>query len=421
MRVFKLHFIYSVIEGLILGAFLLNEFIFLKSLKGSNFQLGLLFQFSAVVFLVSAVFNEIIKRCNKRFLLRIVALGTRLPLVLFFFFPTDPEVLTGGTFYHLAFLFIFLFFFLSKPLTYPSINYYLKNNYQPQHFGRLFGYATTSRKVVMFASTFLFGILLDFDPYAFVYIYPLLGILGLVSIYLLTMIDHGNNGRKVIDKPLWSSVGESIKRMYGIIKSNKPYRDFEIGFMLYGLAFMMNKAVAAIFLTQELNLSYTSIAFYQNIYNIMGIIIIPIFGRLLDKLDPRRFGTFTFSALLLYTLLVMLTEYLPFSSQLFGIDLYYVLLGGYLFYGMFSGMVILLWNVGSSYFCEKEVAHDYQSVHLTLVGVRATYSPLIGVWLYELLGFTGVFSLAVFSLILAIGVLQYSLRQRKLIGAAAAA
>ncbi|MBI4647005.1 MAG: hypothetical protein HY738_10555 [Bacteroidia bacterium] len=45
-RTFRLHLSYSLIDGLIFGALLLNEFVFLKSLKGSDYQMGLLFLFN---------------------------------------------------------------------------------------------------------------------------------------------------------------------------------------------------------------------------------------------------------------------------------------------------------------------------------------------------------------------------------------
>ena len=56
-RTFQLHLIYSIIEGIILGVLALNEFVFIKSLKGSNYELGFLFQFSMVVF-IFLVFKE---------------------------------------------------------------------------------------------------------------------------------------------------------------------------------------------------------------------------------------------------------------------------------------------------------------------------------------------------------------------------
>ncbi len=58
-RTFQLHLIYSIIEGIILGVLALNEFVFIKSLRGSNYELGFLFQFSMVVFIFLVFINEL--------------------------------------------------------------------------------------------------------------------------------------------------------------------------------------------------------------------------------------------------------------------------------------------------------------------------------------------------------------------------
>ncbi|MBT5426947.1 MAG: hypothetical protein HOK84_12180, partial [Bacteroidetes bacterium] len=48
-RTFLIHFTYSFIEGIIMGVLVLNEFVLIKSLKGTDYQIGLLFQFSVVL------------------------------------------------------------------------------------------------------------------------------------------------------------------------------------------------------------------------------------------------------------------------------------------------------------------------------------------------------------------------------------
>ena len=106
-RTFRLHLIYSLIEGMIEGVLALNEFVLIKSLHGSNYQIGFLFQFSVIVLIFSVVFNEFLKRiANKKKLIRIVGIFTRLPLLLLFFFPKNLEGITSGMHYHYIFLFI---------------------------------------------------------------------------------------------------------------------------------------------------------------------------------------------------------------------------------------------------------------------------------------------------------------------------
>ena len=57
-RAFKLHLSFTGIEGVIAGVLALNEFVFIKSLKGSNYQLAMLFSFSMVVFLLLFFVNR---------------------------------------------------------------------------------------------------------------------------------------------------------------------------------------------------------------------------------------------------------------------------------------------------------------------------------------------------------------------------
>lgn len=55
---YRLHMIYSGIEGIILGVLVLNEYVFIHSLRGSNYQLAFLFQFTTVIFVFLVFLNE---------------------------------------------------------------------------------------------------------------------------------------------------------------------------------------------------------------------------------------------------------------------------------------------------------------------------------------------------------------------------
>ena len=100
-RTFRLHGLYMAIEGIILGVLALNEFVFIKSLHGSNYQLSFLFQFSMVMFLFLVFINEFIKRIkNRKKMLRIAALLTRLPLLLLIFFPDNVHGIDENQIYH---------------------------------------------------------------------------------------------------------------------------------------------------------------------------------------------------------------------------------------------------------------------------------------------------------------------------------
>jgi len=152
-----------------------------------------------------------------------------------------------------------------------------------------------TNKIVMMATTFVFGWMLDWDPFSFVYVYPAIGVLGIISLFLLSgavKVDYIQSGDESLS--MMDSLRKSFGDMKAIILLNKPYRDFELGFMLYGFSFMLTVSIITVFLVKELNLNYTSIAFYKNSYNVIAILLLPFFGKLIDRVEPRKFAAFTF-------------------------------------------------------------------------------------------------------------------------------
>ena len=409
------HLTYSLIDGTVKGAFILNQFLFIKSLNGSELQLGILFQVSMVVFLLAVLFNGIIKRSkNKGRLVRITALLTRLPLLLFLFFPREySEELPA--LYHYTFLGVFLVFYMAQPIILPVISLVLKQNYSDNNFGYYFGNATTASKAMMLISTFLFGMWLDADAMAFVTIYPVLGALSICSFLLISTIPYTDS--KVVDISIWDSMKESLSRFRAILKDNVPFRQLEIGFMLYGLAWMATEAVITIFYEQVLDLNYSSVSFYKNAYNILAILLLPFFGKLIGKMDPRKFGVICFGSLLLYILFTSLTEFFPQHIELEfqGIKIYYVLVVATIFNGLFQATMPLLWGIGSSYFCKREEAGEYQAVHLSMVGVRASVFPLLGIYFLNQIGFAATYGIGIVSLLAAMLLMVVSVKRHKLL------
>lgn len=413
-RTFRLHMTYSVIEGFILGVLALNEFVFIKSLLGSNYQVGLLFQFSMLVFLLLLFVNEFLRRVkNRRRFLQITGILTRIPLILLMFFPRSHEALSGNSIYHFVFLAIFLIYYLAAPVINPTINLLLRANYKHQNFGRFYSIATSANKIVLLFTTFFYGLLLDFDNFAFTYVFPVVSVLGIVSVFLLAQINYTPPEIISIPENIRQSVKKSVFNMYRLLRSNKPYLHFEISFMFYGVAFMLTSPVMSIFFYDALDLNYSSMAFYKNVYNILAIIILPFFGRILGKIDPRKFAVLTFSSLGMYLFFLMLTQYFPQHIEFQGLKLYFTLIFYVIFHGIFAGTMVLLWNIGSAYFGKVDEADIYQSTHLFLTGVRALFAPIFGIYLLEIRGFTTAFLTAIGFVVVAIAILLWSYSRSK--------
>jgi hypothetical protein len=399
-QTFTLHFAYSVIEGVLAGLIALNEFVFIKSLLGSGIQASLLFQFGTLVFILLIFFNETLSRINNRKgLLRKTAILTRVPLLLLLFFPKSPEALTGDSMAHFAFLLIFLIYYLANPIVFPSINLLLKNSYSHANFGKLFSYATTANRIVMMVTTFAYGWMLDRNPFFFVYAFPAAGILGMVSIYLLTLIPSKETISDNSSQGILHGIKSSIKSMTGVLKKNIPYRHFQTGFMFYGFGFMGSYTVIIIFFEQALGLNYSSVAFYRNAYNLLAIAMLPFFGKLVGVMDPRRFAALSFFSMFVFILSLLLTNYFNSYVDVFNIRIYHTLLIYVFFHGIFAATMALIWSIGSAYFCSPGEAATYQSIHLGLTALRSVFAPVLGVLFFQMWGFTTAFAITMAALL----------------------
>ncbi len=407
--VFKIHLIYSLIEGVILGVLALNEFVFIKSMHGSNLQVGFLFQFSVLVLSLSFLLNEFVSVSkNKPKLLLLVGVVTRLPLLMVAFFPYHNPELFSSSFYHILFLAIFFVYYSANPIIYPLINEALRSDYSHDNFGKLYSYAAMVNKVVMMLVTLFYGLLLDFDDSAYVYIFPVISILGIYSVYLLSKIMVKTNAVDHVAVQLKEVLKNALIKIKTIMKVNKPFKDFEAGFMLYGFAFMGTVGVITIFFDKALSLNYSSVAFYKNAYNLLAIILLPYFGRLIGRIDPRKFAAYTFASLAGYLLFIELTEFFPYYTVILGIKIYPTMIIAIISNGFFAAFMALLWYIGSAYYCKPHEAADYQAVHLTFTGVRSFFAPIVGVIFYELWGFAITFSIGVLLLISAVVLMVWS-------------
>jgi MFS family permease len=408
-NVFNTHLIYSILEGVILGVLALNEFVFIKSMHGSNLQVGFLFQFSVLVLTFSFLLNEWVSRVKKKAkLLMIIGIFTRLPLFLVVFFPYQNPTLYSSSFFHILFLGVFFVYYSANPIIYPLINQSLSSKYSKTNFGKLYSYATMVNKIVMMLVTFLYGLLLDADNGAYVYIFPIISILGIISIFLLSKIAIENINLPVERPGVKEIIITSFHKMRHIMKSNKAFKDFESGFMFYGFAFMGTVGVITIFFDKALSLNYSSVAFYKNAYNLLAIILLPYFGRLIGKIDPRKFAAYTFLSLLGYLFFIQLTEFFPIYYMILGIKVYPTMILAIISNGFFAATMALLWFIGSAYYCKPEDSADYQAVHLTFTGLRSFFAPIIGVVFYELWGFFVTFLIGIVMLAIAVFLMLWS-------------
>jgi len=409
---FKLHLGYTLLDNIVAGVLTLNEFVFLRSLHGSSYQLSFLFQFSVLVFIFLVFISEWLKRVNnKQKLVKLSGFLTRAPLALLLFFPPTSGQLFVEPIFHYIFLSLFLVYYLGNPILFPTINLFLKQQYRHEQFGILYSKATVTGKVLMLLTAFVYGILLDYDPDAYRWVFAVAATAGVVSTWLLSKIEYTELNVQPIKQRFFESVAISVRSMRKIMKDNVPFRHFELGFLFYGFAFMSTVTVMTLFFDKQLGLNYFSVATYKNSYNIIALFLIPFFGRMIGKIDPRKFAAITFASIMLYLLSLSMVVYFPANIMMGDFRLYYGMIPFVLFHSVFAATMSLLWSIGSAYFCKPGEAGEYQSVHLFLTATRAVFAPLLGVLFYEMYGFVFTFCVGAFSLLIAIVAMVWSYKR----------
>ncbi|HBS85078.1 MAG: hypothetical protein A2W91_01190 [Bacteroidetes bacterium GWF2_38_335] len=408
-KVFKLHLFFSTAEGITRGVIALNAFVLLKSLNGTEDQVGYLFTITWGIMVLTVLFNILMKNSkNIKRMLNIMSLITRAPMLLFAFFPLIDN--QGKDLFPHLFLLIFLLYFISQPFFMPVINLALKTNYSKENFGRLFSYSNMVRNGSTLLATLVFGIMLDFNNNAYTIIYPVTGLLGFISIYTLTLIDFKTYDPEV-KGTIYQKLIFHLKKMWQILSKNKPYRDFEIGFVFYGIAFMITDSVIKIFMGEYLKLNYTTLSVYENLRWIFAIGLTPIFARVVDKMDPRKLGIISFLSLAVYILFIGLTQYFDQTFRLFGLEMHITIVISLLFFGVFTATNGILWSIGSAYFCKDKDAADYQSIHMSLTGIRALIFPIIGIEILKNFNYSINFISGIIFLTISCLILYYSMKK----------
>ena len=191
---------------------------------------------------------------------------------------------------------------------------------------------------------------------------------GVLSIVIFVRIPYEDKLYEV-KTTLFNSIKSSFKRMKNIVRFNRPFLHYQIAFMLYGIAYMTTESVIPLFLKEIFDVKYSGLAFYKNTFNIINIILLPVFGHFVDKIDPRKFSAISFGALGFSFVFFLMAYYFQGYFSLICFKVYSMLLLAYIFYGIFAATMGIAWYIGPAYFCSPTEAGDYQAVHLGFTGI----------------------------------------------------
>ncbi len=373
----------ALFNGVIQSLNQTQDIIARKALHALDWQLMLMTMIWPVSNFLSIWWGRVFERsCHKsRYFLLTGVIG-RLTLVYAIWLTTMNE-----------FLVILGLLFASNSVLIPAQNSIYQRNIQVSHRARLFGFSISLGMIVSVGVTFIAGRLLDLHEQSYHWILALTGVSGFVSSYLLSRVRI----QEPITERVCGGVGfrkaffEPITGTLKLLKENKGFAAFERSFSIYGMGFIMMQPIIPIYLVDKLQLSYTTNFLAKGIVSQLGMLLLsPLIGKLHDRTHPFRFISVSFALLMVFPCLIVVSS-LWRGEPVVAVGIVFL---AYLVFGIAMTGVNIAWNMSSIYFAGDQDASIYQSVHVTMTGIRGLIAPVLGFALLRLFNITAVFVVA---------------------------
>ncbi len=289
------------------------------------------------------------------------------------------------------YLILLMLLYSANSILIPAQNSIFQKNIDGSRRAKVYGYTISLSMLVSICITFVAGRVLDSHEQSFRWIMLGTGIAGFISCLVLSRVKQPEPCASTEKIPFRKALTEPLTRSVELLKKNKQFAAFERSFSIYGMGFIMMTPIIPIFLVDILKLSYTANFLSKGILSQAGMLFLsPLLGKLHDRLHPFRFISLSFGTLMFFPLLIIL------SSQFTQVPLVSTILVfvAYLIFGLAMTGINIAWNMSSIYFAGKEDAAMYQSVHVSMTGIRGLIAPVLGLVLMRTLGIRSVFIVA---------------------------
>ena len=370
----------SFFNGAVLSAFSTHDVIAKKALGAYDFQVTFLVMLWPLANLLSIWWGKALeysKRISKFFI--ITAIFGRLILFLMYF-------VKGFSGYFTIMVLVFSF----NSLLSPAQNIILQNKFRKENRGLLFGYTASIITIVMVTVSYISGILLDKNEQFFRIYFIFVGIMGFISMIILSLIKIDKKSLPPTKFSFEKVFIQPITGAFKVLKENKNFAIFQRNFFIYGFAYMILLPAIPKYLVDYLGWDYSKTFIGKSIISQLGILILaPIAGKLHDKKSPAYFTGVVFLILALYPVFLLISSF--YTGQTFAMITVYT---AFALFGIGMAGMVVSWNISSLHFAGTEDVSMYQSVHVTLTGLRGLFFPLIGLFIMKTFGIRMVFTVA---------------------------
>lgn len=261
----------------------------------------------------------------------------------------------------------------------------IKEIYPENHRGKAMGYVRVEMAIAILLSSYAGGWLLDRISYRFVF--PLGAFFGLIALNFFRRIPLKESINK-FSKPEEDGY---FQKGLEILKEDKVFRKILIALFLLGSGYLLSAPLFPVFLVDILNVSNFTAGKLTALYSLFWIVSYGWWGEFMDK---KKSPLLTF---LLSTPTFVLFPFLhSIAFNLFPVYLAYSL-SGFLDGGFELGKMGLITRLAT-----RDKVQFYSAIDYTLMGIRGSILPFVGIGLAKILALRGVFLLS--TLLASIGI-----------------
>ncbi len=358
---YRLHLRAVALDGAMLGIFSLIDVILRKALGASKIEIALYVMLGPVAALASSAFANLMAGRPRRPLFLGAAIVGRLALGAGALVASPAGVLALVALHALA-----------SAAVIPLLNTIYQANYPAKVRGRVVGLAMAVQTAAEIGAALTAGALLEWDARAYRVLLPVAGVLGFFAMLTYGRIRLRGERRRfrraglAAAAPTFGLV-RSFREAFALLRAEPGFRRFETAFVTYGLGFFVMMAVIPIYLVDVLRATYVEAAVAKSLcFGVARILCLPLSGRYVDRVGPVKAGVAIFAFLALFPATLALSRSMWPAYAAFAV------------FGAGMAGVSIIWSLGSIHFAGDRDSSIYQGVHVTLIGVRGTFGPLIG-------------------------------------------
>jgi hypothetical protein len=239
---------------------------------------------------------------------------------------------------------------------------------------------------------YLTGLLLDKDPLAFRWLFPLSAVISMAGIFILVRVPLRGAYKLNMDarpRPtLHEAVVKPVLEFVELLRKDRAFARFENFFFMYGFAFMLLSPVVPVFMVDRAHMRYEQTQLASAVLFQIGMLVLPrAWGKLMDGRGPIKMCGVIFAVLALYPLLLLGTP----LWQSMGVPIVLVVYIAHLVFGAGMSGIAVAWNLAPIEFAGGADSSRYTGAHVTLTGIRGMVAPLLGAIGLKYFGYETVF------------------------------